>query len=92
MEKAIATVAKFQLFEFNDGFTRGQFRATIEPFLRQVKGRRGIVDFQVICDETNNPQSVVGCKSIPSSIFVKPNRNINFITLNFVARWVWCRI
>ena len=59
MEKAIATAAKFQLFEFNDAFTRAQFRATIEPFLRQVKGRRGIVDFQVVCDDTNNPQSVV---------------------------------
>ena len=59
MEKAIATACKFQLFEFNDAFTRGQFRATIEPFLRQVKGRRGIVDFQVVCDDTNNPQSVV---------------------------------
>ena len=85
MEKAIATAAKFQLFEFNDGFTRAQFRATIEPFLRQVKGRRGIVDFQVICDETNNPQSVVDANQFQASIFVKPNRSINFITLNFVA-------
>ena len=60
MEKAISTAkTKFQLFEFNDAFTRVQFRATIEPFLRQVKGRRGVVDFQVVCDETNNPQSVV---------------------------------
>ena len=85
MEKAISTAAKFQLFEFNDAFTRAQFRATIEPFLRQVKGRRGIVDFQVICDETNNPQSVVDANQFQASIFVKPNRSINFITLNFVA-------
>tara|TARA_B100001057_G_scaffold32500_1_gene29482 strand:- start:491 stop:2506 length:2016 start_codon:yes stop_codon:yes gene_type:complete len=85
MEKAIATAAKFQLFEFNDAFTRAQFRATIEPFLRQVKGRRGIVDFQVICDDTNNPQSVVDANQFQASIFVKPNRSINFITLNFVA-------
>ena len=62
-----------------------QFRATIEPFLRQVKGRRGIVDFQVVCDETNNPQSVVDANQFKTSIFVKPNRSINFITLNFVA-------
>ena len=85
MEKAIATAAKFQLFEFNDAFTRAQFRATIEPFLRQVKGRRGIVDFQVVCDETNNPQGVVDANQFQASIFVKPNRSINFITLNFVA-------
>ena len=85
MEKAIATAAKFQLFEFNDAFTRAQFRATIEPFLRQVKGRRGIVDFQVVCDETNNSQSVVDANQFHASIFVKPNRSINFITLNFVA-------
>ena len=85
MEKAIATAAKFQLFEFNDAFTRAQFRATIEPFLRQVKGRRGIVDFQVVCDETNNSQSVVDANQFQASIFVKPNRSINFITLNFVA-------
>lgn len=85
MEKAISTAAKFQLFEFNDAFTRAQFRATIEPFLRQVKGRRGVVDFQVICDDTNNPQSVVDANQFQASIFVKPNRSINFITLNFVA-------
>ena len=85
MEKAIATAAKFQLFEFNDAFTRAQFRATIEPFLRQVKGRRGIVDFQVVCDDTNNSQAIVDANQFQASIFVKPNRSINFITLNFVA-------
>jgi len=85
MEKAISTAAKFQLFEFNDAFTRAQFRATIEPFLRQVKGRRGVTDFQVVCDESNNPQSVVDANQFQASIFVKPNRSINFITLNFVA-------
>jgi hypothetical protein len=85
MEKAISTAAKFQLFEFNDAFTRAQFRATIEPFLRQVKGRRGIVDFQVVCDDTNNSQAIVDANQFQASIFVKPNRSINFITLNFVA-------
>ena len=85
LEKAISTAAKFQLFEFNDAFTRANFRATVEPFLRAVQGRRGIVDFQVICDETNNPQAVVDANQFQASIFVKPNKSINFITLNFVA-------
>ena len=85
LEKAISTAAKFQLFEFNDSFTRANFRAAIEPFLRQVQGRRGIYDFQVICDETNNTAGVVDASQFVASIFVKPARAINFITLTFVA-------
>ena len=85
LEKAISTAAKFQLFEYNDSFTRANFRAAIEPFLRQVQGRRGIYDFQVICDETNNTAGVVDASQFVASIFVKPARAINFITLTFVA-------
>jgi len=85
LEKAISTAAKFQLFEFNDSFTRANFRAAIEPFLRQVQGRRGIYDYQVICDETNNTSGVVDASQFVASIFVKPARSINFITLTFVA-------
>ena len=85
LEKAISTAAKFQLFEFNDSFTRANFRAAIEPFLRQVQGRKGIYDFKVICDETNNDSAVVDANQFVASIFVKPARSINFITLTFVA-------
>jgi len=85
LEKAIATAAKFQLFEFNDEFTRAQFRSLIEPFLRDVQGRRGITDFTVKCDATNNPGSVIDRNEFVADIFVKPSRSINFITLNFVA-------
>ena len=85
MEKAIATAAKFQLFEFNDGFTRAQFKNLVEPFLRDVQGRRGITDFVVKCDDTNNTGQVIDSNQFVADIFVKPNRSINFITLNFVA-------
>jgi phage tail sheath protein FI len=85
LEKAIATAAKFQLFEFNDEFTRAQFRSLIEPFLRDVQGRRGITDFAVKCDATNNTGSVIDRNEFVADIFVKPARSINFITLNFVA-------
>jgi len=85
MEKAIATAAKFQLFEFNDGFTRAQFKNLIEPFLRDIQGRRGITDFAVKCDESNNTGQVIDSNQFVADIFVKPNRSINFITLNFVA-------
>jgi hypothetical protein len=85
LEKAVATAAKFQLFEFNDDFTRAQFRNLVEPFLRNVQGRRGIVDFRVKCDSTNNTGDVVDRNEFVASIFIKPNRSINFITLNFVA-------
>lgn len=85
LEKAIAIAAKSQLFEFNDAFTRAQFRAAVEPFLRDVKNRRGLTDFSVVCDESNNTDSVIDRNEFVCSIFVKPARSINFITLNFVA-------
>lgn len=85
LEKAIATAAKFQLFEFNDSITRAQFRAIVEPFLRDVQGRRGITDFRVKCDENNNTGEVIDRNEFIADIFIKPNRSINFITLNFIA-------
>ena len=85
LEKAISIAAKAQLFEFNDAFTRAQFRSTVEPFLRDVKNRRGLVDFSVVCDETNNTDSVIDRNEFVCSIFIKPAKSINFITLNFVA-------
>jgi len=85
LEKAISTASKFQLFEFNDEFTRANFRNIVEPFLREVQGRRGITDFLVVCDETNNTGEVVDRNEFVAEIFVKPARSINFITLQFVA-------
>ena len=85
LEKAISTASKFQLFEFNDEFTRAQFRNIVEPFLRDVQGRRGITDFLVVCDETNNTGDVIDRNEFRADIFVKPARSINFITLTFVA-------
>jgi phage tail sheath protein FI len=85
LEKAISTAAKFSLFEFNDDFTRAQFRNMVEPFLRDVKGRRGINDFKVVCDTTNNPGSVIDRNEFVGDIYIKPARSINFIQLNFVA-------
>ena len=85
LEKAISTAAKAQLFEFNDSFTRAQFRAAVEPFLRDVKNRRGLVDFSVVCDETNNTDAVQDRNEFVCSIFLKPAKSINYITLNFVA-------
>jgi hypothetical protein len=85
LEKAIATAAKYQLFEFNDGFTRAQFRTLVEPFLRDVQGRRGIIDFRVKCDETNNTGEVIDRNEFVADIFIKPTRVINFINLNFIA-------
>ena len=85
LEKAIATASKFQLFELNDEFTRAQFRNLVEPFLRDVKGRRGITDFLVVCDETNNTGQVIDTNRFVADIYIKPARSINFITLNFVA-------
>jgi len=85
LEKAIATASKFQLFEFNDEFTRAQFRNLVEPFLRDVQGRRGIIDFKVVADATNNTGEVIDRNEFIGDIFIKPNRSINFITLNFIA-------
>jgi len=85
LEKAIATAAKYSLFEFNDSFTRAQFRSLVEPFLRDVQARRGITDFKVVCDEKNNTPQVIDSNQFVADIYVKPNRSINFIQLNFVA-------
>ena len=85
LQKAISTAAKFQLFEFNDEFTRAQFKNIVEPFLRDVQGRRGIVDFAVICDSSNNTSQVVDSNEFVAEIYVKPSRSINYITLSFIA-------
>ena len=85
LEKAISTASKFSLFEFNDAFTRSQFKNLVEPFLRDIQGRRGIVDFRVVCDETNNTGEVIDRNEFIGDIYVKPSRSINFIQLNFVA-------
>ena len=85
LEKAISTAAKFTLFEFNDGFTRSQFKNLVEPFLRDIQGRRGITDFKVVCDETNNTGEVIDRNEFVGDIYIKPSRSINFIQLNFVA-------
>ena len=85
LEKTIANASNQTLFEFNDEFTRAQFRNLVEPFLRDVQGRRGIYDFRVVCDETNNTQEVVDSNRFVGDIYVKPAKSINFIQLNFVA-------
>jgi phage tail sheath protein FI len=85
LEKSVSTAAKFQLFEFNDEFTRAQFKNLVEPFLRNVKGRRGLEDFLVVCDLTNNTSQVINSNQFVADIYIKPARSINFITLNFIA-------
>ena len=85
LEKAIATAAKYQLFELNDRFTQSMFRNMTEPFLRDIAGRRGITDFLVVCDGTNNTPDVVDANQFVADIYIKPARSINFITLNFIA-------
>jgi len=85
LEKAISTASKYTLFEFNDAFTRAQFRNLVEPFLRDVQGRRGIYDFRVVCDETNNTGEVIDRNEFVGDIYIKPAKSINFIQLNFVA-------
>lgn len=85
LEKSISNSAKYQLFELNDEITRLQFIASIEPFLRDVKGRRGMDDYRVICDETNNTPQVIASNSFVGSILIKPKYSINFLTLNFTA-------
>lgn len=85
VERAIAIAARNVLFEFNDEFTRNEFKNIVEPFLREIQGRRGITDFRVVCDETNNTAAVIDRNEFVCSIFIKPARSINFVTLNFVA-------
>ena len=85
IERAIAIAARNVLFEFNDEFTRAEFVNIVEPFLREIQGRRGITDFRVVADETNNTPAVIDRNEFICSIFIKPARSINFVTLNFVA-------
>ena len=85
VEKAIAAAAKYTLFELNDEFTRSQFRNLVIPYLRNVQAQRGIIDFRVICDESNNTGEVIDRNQFVADIYIKPNRSINFIQLNFIA-------
>jgi phage tail sheath protein FI len=85
LEKAISRAAKASLFEFNDEFTRAQFVSLVEPFLRTVQGRRGIYDFRVVCDTTNNTPDLIDRNEFVGDIYIKPARSINYIQLNFVA-------
>ena len=85
LEKAIATSAKFQLFEFNDDLTRRTFVNAVEPFLAEVLSRRGLTDYKVVCDTSNNTGQVIDANQFVADIYLKPARSINFITLNFVA-------
>jgi hypothetical protein len=85
LEKAISSAAKFSLFELNDEFTRAQFVSLVTPFLRDIQGRRGITDFKVICDSTNNTQQVIDSNQFVGDIYIKPARSVNYIQLNFVA-------
>jgi hypothetical protein len=85
LEKAIATAAQYSLFEFNDAFTRAQFKSLVEPFLRDVQSRRGITDFKVVCNESNNTAAVIDSNRFVADIYIKPNRSVNYIQLNFIA-------
>lgn len=85
IERAIADAARNVIFEFNDEFTRAEFVNIVEPFLREIQGRRGITDFRVVCDETNNTPAVIDRNEFKADIFIKPARSINYVTLNFVA-------
>jgi hypothetical protein len=85
IEKAIARAAKFSLFEFNDEFTRSQFRNLVNPFLNSLVGQRAIADFKVVCDETNNTAQVIDSNQFVADIYIKPQKSINFIQLNFIA-------
>lgn len=85
LEKSIATAAKYMLFEFNDDFTRIRFRQMVEPFLRDVKGKRGMYDYRVVCDASNNTPQVIDSNAFVGDIYIKPTRSINFVQLNFVA-------
>lgn len=85
LQKVIADISKFTLFEFNDEFTRARFVGQIDPILRDVKGRRGIIDYRLICDETNNTPDIIDANGFVADIYIKPSRSINYIQLNFVA-------
>lgn len=85
IERAVGEAAKQVLFELNDDFTRAEFTNIVEPFLREIQGRRGITDFRVVCDETNNTPAIIDQNQFIASVFIKPARSINYVTLNFVA-------
>jgi phage tail sheath protein FI len=85
LEKTIARASRSSLFEFNDQFTRAQFVNLVEPYLRDVQGRRGLTDFRVVCDESNNTAEVIDSNRFVGDIYIKPARSVNFIQLNFVA-------
>lgn len=85
LEKAISQAAKYSLFEFNDSFTRAQFKNLVNPYLRTIQGRRGITDFLVVCDDTNNTPQIIDSNQFVGDIYIKPARSINFIQLNFIA-------
>ena len=85
LEKAISQASKYTLFEFNDSFTQAQFRNLVNPYLRTIQGQRGITDFLVVCDGTNNTPAIIDSNQFVGDIYIKPARSINFITLNFVA-------
>jgi phage tail sheath protein FI len=85
LEKSIAKAAQYSLFELNDEFTRAQFISLVTPFLRDIQGRRGITDFKVVCDSTNNTSNVIDSNQFVGDIYIKPARSVNFIQLNFVA-------
>jgi phage tail sheath protein FI len=85
LERTISRAAKSAMFEFNDDVTRSQFVNMVEPYLRYVQGRRGVTDYRVICDTTNNTQEVIDRNEFVGDIFIKPSKSINFVRLNFVA-------
>ena len=85
IERAISLAARNVMFEFNDEFTRAEFVNIVEPFLREIQGRRGLTDFRVVCDTSNNTSAVIDRNEFIASIFIKPARSINYVTLNFVA-------
>jgi phage tail sheath protein FI len=85
LENTVSRASRFSLFELNDQFTRAQFVALVEPYLREIQGRRGITDFRVVCDTTNNTPEVIDRNEFVGDIYIKPARSINFIQLNFVA-------
>jgi phage tail sheath protein FI len=85
LERAISVAAQYTLFEFNDTFTRAQFVNMVNPYLRDIKGRRGITDFLVVCDETNNTPQVIDSNQFVGDIYIKPASSINYIKLNFIA-------
>lgn len=85
VEKSIANASRSTLFEFNDEFTRAQFVATVEPLLRTIRGRRGIEDYLVVCDDSNNTADVIDRNEFVGDIYIKPARSINYIQLNFIA-------